>query len=155
MTAPRRLAPGDPALAQVLGLLHRAFAYMEGRIDPPSSLLRLDAAAMDVPARAGEVWALGDPVRATVTLTPQEGALYLGKLAVDEAARGRGLARGLVDLAGARARALGLPRLRLQVRVELTGNQRAFSAMGFVEVARHAHPGYASPTSITFEKDLP
>ena len=42
-----------PAL---LALIARAFAYMEGRIDPPSSLHRLTPQGL---AASGEVWVLG------------------------------------------------------------------------------------------------
>ena len=35
---PRRIAPEDPALAQVLPLIRTAFAELEAVIDPPSSM---------------------------------------------------------------------------------------------------------------------
>jgi ribosomal protein S18 acetylase RimI-like enzyme len=66
--------------------------------------------------------------------------------------RGQGLARRLIDQAEARARALQLPALELQTRVELVENQAAFRAMGFEEVGRTAHEGYDHPTSITFRR---
>ena len=43
------VAPAPPDFAEwetLLALLRRAFAYMEGRVDPPSSLTRMDAAAL-------------------------------------------------------------------------------------------------------------
>ncbi len=149
---PRRLGPDDPGLAAALDLVRGAFADMDGVVDPPSSIHRLDRAGMARAAAEGEVWVIGDPPLACVTLTPGDGHLYLGKLAVAEAARGRGLARGLVDLACDRARAMGLPEVRLQTRVELTGNQAAFRALGFREVGRSAHPGHDRPTSITYAR---
>ena len=149
---PRRLGPGDPGLVEALELVRAAFAVMDGVVDPPSSIHRLDLAGMARAATEGEVWVVGDPALACVTLTPGEGHLYLGKLAVADVARGQGLARLLVDLACARAREMGLPVVRLQTRVELMGNQAAFRAMGFVEVGRTAHTGYDRPTSITYAK---
>ncbi|MCU0909067.1 MAG: GNAT family N-acetyltransferase [Rhodobacteraceae bacterium] len=149
---PHRLGPEDPGLGAALDLVRAAFAVMDGVVDPPSSIHRLDLPGMARAAAGGEVWVLGDPPLACVTLTPGDGHLYLGKLAVAEAARGRGLARRLVDLACGRARAMGLPEVRLQTRVELTGNQAAFRAMGFMEVGRTAHPGYDRPTSITYAR---
>ena len=50
--------------------------------------------------------------------------------------------------------ALHLPVLELQTRVELTENHATFRALGFVEVARTAHPGYDRPTSITFRRPV-
>jgi GNAT superfamily N-acetyltransferase len=150
MTAPRRLAPGDPALAAVLALIRDSFAFMDGVIDPPSSMHRLTEGDLSDPRV--EVWALGTPPVACVVLTPKAEALYVGKLAVAAAHRGRGLARALIDLAEDRARALGLGTLELQVRVELFGNQAAFAHLGFAEVARTAHAGYDRPTSITMRR---
>jgi GNAT superfamily N-acetyltransferase len=142
----------DPALwPPILGVLHDAFAYMQGRIDPPSSLRDLTPEALTLQAQTGEIWIIGAPV-ACAFLTPKPGALYVGKLAVAEGHRGKGLARQLLDLAEARARDIGLPALELQTRVELVGNQAAFRAMGFVEVGRTAHQGFDRPTSITYRR---
>jgi ribosomal protein S18 acetylase RimI-like enzyme len=142
----------DPALwPAILALLHEAFAYMEGRIDPPSSLRDLTPEPLTRQAEVGEIWIIGAPV-ACVFLTPKAGALYVGKLAVAASYRGRGLARQLLEQAEARARALRLPALELQVRVELVENQAAFRALGFQEAGRTAHKGYDRPTSITYRR---
>ncbi len=152
MMTPRLVT--DPALwSAILKLLQDAFAYMEGRIDPPSSLRDLTPEVLDQQARTGEIWIIGAPI-ACVFLTPKPGALYLGKLAVSADHRGRGLARRLVDQAETRARALRLPALELQTRVELIENHRVFEAMGFAETGRTAHPGYDRPTSITYRRPV-
>jgi ribosomal protein S18 acetylase RimI-like enzyme len=139
----------------MLALLRDAFAFMEGRIDPPSSLRDLTPEVLSVQADAGEIWVIEGTdggLAACIVLTPKSGALYLGKLAVAAEYRGRGLARRLIDHAETRARTLGLPVLELQTRVELVENQAAFRAMGFVEVGRTAHRGYDRPTSITYRR---
>jgi len=148
---PHQLHPEDDP-APVLALIRDSFAYMEGRIDPPSSMLRLTGDDVRRQAAEAEVWVIGAPVLACVFLTPKPGALYIGKLAVAATARGRGLARRLVDLAALRARDLELAALELQVRVELTDNQAAFAALGFVVVAATAHPGFDRPTSLTMRR---
>ena len=136
----------------VLRLIQSEFAYMEGRIDPPSSMRDLTEQTL---AAAPEVWALGDPPVACMVLRPKDNFLYLGKLAVAAGHRGQGLARRMVALAEERAATLGLDGVELQTRIELVENQQAFRAMGFAETARTAHKGYASPTSITFRKERP
>lgn len=153
---PRRLGPDDPALPEVLTLILTTFAYMEGRIDPPSSMLRLTKDKIAEQAATSEVWAIEDDGRvvACVFLTPRPEALYLGKLAVAVSLRGRGLARRLVDVAEARARARCLPAVELQSRVELTDNHSAFAALGFRMAAETAHPGYDRATSLTFIKPI-
>jgi predicted N-acetyltransferase YhbS len=145
----------EPALwPPILALLREAFAYMEGRIDPPSSLHDLTPEAVSRHVETGEIWVTGDPVVACLFLTPKPEALYLGKLAVAAPHRGQGLARRLVDLAEARAVIHDLPVLELQTRVELAGNHAAFRALGFVETGRTSHPGFARPTSITFRRQV-
>lgn len=142
----------DPALwPAILSLLQGAFAYMEGRIDPPSSLRTLTPEALTRQAEVGEIWVIGAAV-ACVILMPKPGVLYVGKLAVAAEHRGQGLARRLIDQAETRAREMGLPALELQTRVELVENQAAFRAMGFQEVGRTAHPGFDRPTSITYRR---
>lgn len=152
---PWRLAATDDP-APVLALIRAAFADMEGRIDPPSSMHRLTGSDVLRRAEAGEVWVIG-PAKAPlacVFLTPKPAALYLGKLAVAGRARGQGLARLLVDLAETRAAALGLPVLELQTRVELTENHTTFARLGFTRVAGTAHPGYDRVTSFTYRKPV-
>ena len=80
--------------------------------------------------------------------------LYLGRLAVAPAWRGRGIARALVAAAEMAARRTGLPRVHLSTRLVLLDNRRLFAACGFVETTRDAHPGYAEPTFVNMEKRL-
>jgi cob(I)alamin adenosyltransferase len=154
VTAPRRLLASNPELLQVLPLILRAFAELEGRIDPPSSMHRMiedDLRRLDT---QGEVWALGDPLMACVILTPEPDALYLGRLALDPAHRRQGLARMLLRVAESRACALGKPRVTLGCRVELETNHNLFRSEGYVETQSKAHEGYDRPTTVWFEKRM-
>ncbi len=150
MTPYRALAPYD--WAAVLELIRAAFAAMEGRIDPPSSMAQLTEAAIAAQAQAGEIWVIGSPPVACMFLTPKAEVLYLGKLAVRSDQRGLGLARALVDCAEMRARDLGFAAVELQTRVELVENHAVFHALGFQEVGRTAHAGFDQPTSVTYRK---
>jgi predicted N-acetyltransferase YhbS len=152
MTPHRAEDPYDwPAL---LALIRAEFAFMDGRIDPPSSIHALTPDAIARQARTGEVWVIGKPPVACVFLTRKPQVLYVGKLAVAASQRRRGLARSLIDLAETRARALGLPALELQTRIELTENHATFRALGFAEIARTTHPGHDRPTSLTFRRPV-
>lgn len=152
---PHRLAATDDP-AGTLALIRAAFAYMDGRIDPPSSMHRLTGADVSRQAAEGEVWLIGptEAPEACVFLTPKPHALYIGKLAVSIAARRRGHARALIALAESRAHALGLPALELQTRVELRENHATFRRLGFTRTGATAHPGHDRPTSFTFAKRL-
>jgi ribosomal protein S18 acetylase RimI-like enzyme len=152
MTPYRAKDPFDwPGL---LALIHRAFAGMEGRIDPPSSLHRLTPDGIAKQARTAEVWVIGAPPVACVFLTPKPDALYIGKLAVDPAHLRHGHARRLLDLATTRASALSLPALELQTRIELTENHAIFRSLGFIQTGSSAHDGYDHPTTLTFRRAL-
>lgn len=142
---------------EVLDLLHRAFAVMEGRIDPPSSLHDMDEMTLaEKAAREMCLLAEDEDGRLIGCLfgDAQEDALHISKLAVDPDHQGEGIGRALIELAEAEARAAELPLLRLQTRVEMTENHIAFAGMGFAEVGHTSHPGYDRPTSITMEKRL-
>lgn len=150
MTPYRARVPFD--WTALLHLIRAEFAYMEPRINPPSSMHRLTEADIAAKAETGEVWVIGTPPVACVFLTYQQESLYIGKLAVAADQRGKGLARALIDVAEVRARDLGLGWLELETRVELVENHAAFARMGFHEVGRKAHAGFDRPTSITFRK---
>lgn len=152
---PRRMGPTDD-MGPVHTLLKQTFAYMEGRIDPPSSLDRMDVDDLARQAVLGEIWVIDGPEGplACVILTPQRDTLYLGKLAVAPVARGQGLARVMVELSLTRARALGLPSVSLQTRMELVENHATFVAMGFTMTGTTAHPGFDRPTSVSFSQTV-
>lgn len=153
---PRRIPPDYPCWDAVLRLILDAFAYMEGRIDPPSSAHRLSVADMAAQAASGAVWAIEDGAAPVACLFARiEGdALYLGKIAVARTHRGRGFVRRLIGAAEAEARARDLVRLELETRIELTENHAAFARLGFAKTAETAHPGYHRPTSITMTRTL-
>ena len=140
----------------LLALLQEAFAFMDGRIDPPSSLYRLDAAALAAKAADEEVVLafVGGALAGCLFAAPRGDSLYLGKIAVRPDLQGRGLARRMIALAEASAQSRGFKALELQTRVELTENHRAFAALGFVKVGETCHPGFTRPTSLTFRKAL-
>lgn len=153
---PEQLGPDDTVqLKAVLALIRRSFAYMDGRIDPPSSQHQLTLDVVQDWARAGQLWAIGAPAVACAVFQVNDDALYIGKLAVDTGQRGRGLARLLLEEAAVQARLLGLPALELHTRIELTENQAAFARMGFAITDRLAHEGYDRPTYVVMRHDIP
>ena len=148
----RQLFQDDPALSEALDVMCTAFAGMEGRIDPPSSLASMTLESLRQTAGEAEIWVAGDPVVGTVILTPKEKVLYVGKLAVLDPRQGLG--RALMTLAEERAVALGYDLLELQSRVELVEVHAVFKRLGFAEVMRTTHEGYKRPTSVVFRKKV-
>lgn len=146
----------DEDFSALYTLLRRAFAYMEGRIDPPSSMASMTVSDLRDAARKHEVWVIEESNRpiASMILTPKPDTLYLGKLATSPTHRQEGLARELLQHAETRARALGLGSITLQTRIELIENHATFRAMGFTQIGETAHPGFDHPTSLTYRKTL-
>ena len=153
---PHRITPDYPHWQGILRLILDSFAYMEPRIDPPSSAHRLTIADMAAQAESGAVWVVehnAAPI-ACLFANSQADALYLGKIAVADSHRGRGLLRRLIASAENEARARNLPRLELETRIELTENHATFARLGFVKTSETAHPGYDRPTSITMSRTI-
>lgn len=141
-------------MGDILRLMQDCFAYMEGRIDPPSSLGKTTIANLRTTASEADIWAIGVPPVACMILSARNGTLYLGKICVAPSHRQLGLSRHLIEQAERCARCLKLPMLELQTRVELVNNHATFKALGFSEHARTAHPGYDRPTSIIMRKPV-
>ena len=152
---PTRLSQEDDFHA-VLGLIQQSYAYMEARIDPPSSMHSLTVDKIARQAQEQEVWAITHAIDlvACVFFSFKPHTVYIGKLAVAQSHRRQGLASILIDRAEERARNRGLKLLELESRVELTENHAAFATLGFKKVSESAHDGYSRPTAITMQKQL-
>lgn len=149
--------PSPPPTGEtVLRLLLQAFSHMEGRIDPPSSLMRLNAEIVTAKiADEDLIIARHNNVLAGCLFAEQDGDTYhLGKIAVAHAYRQQGIARTMIEAAAHRAGELGLPSLALKSRVELTENHAAFNALGFRQDGTYTHPGFSAPTSLVFTRPL-
>jgi predicted N-acetyltransferase YhbS len=140
----------------LLALIMSAFAYMDGVIDPPSSAHRLTPASLKEKAAAeiGYVATEDGRLLGCIFCRPEPNGLYIGKLAVSPDAQGKGIGLLLLQTAEREAHARALPLLRLETRIELTGNHQRFAAWGFVRTAEKSHPGYDRVTFIEMQKPL-
>lgn len=141
----------------VAALIRQAFAAQDLRTDPPSSALKETPGALLACLERGGGGAVGERdgrIVGVIVWEEKEGGLYFGRLSVDPAARGQGIAVRLVEAAEAEARRRGLPRLHLLVRMPLLANRRFFAARGFTETGGQSHPGYTEHTTMGMEKRL-
>lgn len=145
------------AWPRLLQLLQASYAFMDDRIDPPSSLHRLDAVSLAEKSDNERLILAqdGGELAGCCFLKPGEDSYYVGKLAVDPRWQGQGIGRRLIDYAALLARQEDRSCLELETRIELIENHRAFAAMGFRKTGEKAHPGYDRPTSITMRLELP
>jgi ribosomal protein S18 acetylase RimI-like enzyme len=151
-TAPSRIA-------ELHRLVQDAFANLP--IDPPSGVLKeavadfqkrlqnetvLVAEALDPPDKGALV--------GSMFCIEQNDALYVGRLAVRNDFRRRGVASALLDAAKAESRRRDLRRVTLSTRIALADNIALFRRHGFVIVAETCHPGFSHPTSYDMELNL-
>lgn len=137
-------------------LLSQAYASMEGRIDPPSSMMRLSPTDIMIKLATEDliVARSGDRILGCLFGHAEDDAYYVGKIAVARPVRRQGLARTMIEAAAKRGAALGKSELRLQSRVELIDNHAAFLALGFDQSGTYSHPGFDRPTSLVFTRPL-
>ena len=137
-------------------LLVSAFAYMDERIDPPSSLHRLNSETLRDKAES-EYLALAfkdEELVGCLFACPRSAAWYVGKLAVRKDSRGLGIGVLLLETIQSVAVKCGCNALEVEVRVELVENHRFFEKCGFIKCGENAHTGYDSSTSFTFRKSV-
>jgi ribosomal protein S18 acetylase RimI-like enzyme len=137
-------------------LVREAFEEYRGRLDPPSG------AHGETPegvrdrlrsVRAALALASEGPA-GCVFYETEEGRVYLSRLAVRPAYRGRGLGRTLIEYVEGRARAVGLRCVRLGVRIALARQRAYYERLGYRPVEARAHAGYPEPTYLLMEKPL-
>ncbi|WP_224548718.1 GNAT family N-acetyltransferase [Mesorhizobium sp. CA16] len=140
----------------LLALIRRAFAYMDGVIDPPSSahLLTSEALAAKAKRETGFLAVENGRIVGCVFALERSRDFYVGKLAVEPRLQGQGVGTRLMRAVEDLARKRGMDAIELQTRIELTANHAAFTQLGFRETERTAHAGYDRPTSITMRKVL-
>lgn len=153
LCGPVFVAGPDYDFAALRDLILRNFAYMEGRIDPPSSMNAMSVADLAALDAMLVIEASGKPVACLAAVVKPD-CLYVGRLAVDTQYCGQGLARRLLDAAEAMAVTKGIVEMELGSRVELTENHALFLKMGFEKVRDQSHPGYDRPTSFWFRKKV-
>ena len=141
---------------ELFDLILSSFTYMNGLIDPPSSAFALtpDALKAKAAVEIGFVAFENGALAGCMFLRPEADCLYLGKLAVAPAWQGKGIGKRLLAMAEAVAREHGVSSIRLDTRIELTGNHAAFAALGFVRTAEKSHPGFDRVTYVEMRKTL-
>ncbi|WP_461085681.1 GNAT family N-acetyltransferase [Streptomyces deserti] len=91
---------------------------------------------------AGKVFVTGDPVIGLVVIEAFEDHLFLDSIAVHPDAHGRGVGRRLLEFVDARARALGLPEVRLYTNALMWENQKIYPKFGYEVVERRGDGPY-------------
>jgi ribosomal protein S18 acetylase RimI-like enzyme len=142
--------------ARVAQVIRAAFGEYRGILDPPSGALALDARGVRELMELGGILACESEGRivACVVHRTHPDHVYLGRLGVLPAFRGRGLAARLVAGVEELALAAGRDRVRLGVRLALPRNRAFFERLGYREVGLDSHAGMTVPTFAWLEKRI-
>ncbi|MGW0735758.1 GNAT family N-acetyltransferase [Streptomyces sp. NPDC002851] len=137
------IRPADPSdVPAVKAVTDTAYHHYIERIGRRPAPMERDHAE-DV--AAGRVFVIGEPVVGLVVLEPHADHLYLESIALHPEAHGRGLGRVLLEFVERRARALGLPEVRLLTNAKMWENQKIYAHFGYEVVERRVewHDGAA------------
>ncbi|MBV9286753.1 MAG: GNAT family N-acetyltransferase [Hyphomicrobiales bacterium] len=150
----RALTTADAA--ETAEVVCAAFAAQSRATRPPSSALGETAGSIAGKLEAGGGFgAFADGAPVAVALFRIEGeTMQIARVATLPSWRGKGLARELIARCEAAARAAGLRRMSLRVRLELPENERFFASLGFGRRRVEAHQGYDRPTTAVMEREL-
>ncbi|MBX7549883.1 GNAT family N-acetyltransferase [Streptomyces sp. tea 10] len=129
-------AADAPAVKAVTDAAYRHYIERIGVVPQP---MEADHAA-DV--AAGRVFVLGEPVTGLVVIDAHDDHLFLDSIAVHPDAHGNGVGRRLLEFVDARARALGLPEVRLYTNAMMWENQEIYPKFGYEAVERRADGPY-------------
>jgi ribosomal protein S18 acetylase RimI-like enzyme len=130
---------GAADAAAVKAVTDAAYHHYIERIGVVPQPMEADHAA-DV--AAGRVFVTGEPVVGLVVLDAFEDHLFLDSIAVHPDAHGRGVGGRLLRFVDARARALGLPEIRLYTNAMMWENQKIYPKYGYEVVERRVDGPY-------------
>jgi len=130
------LAADVPAVKAVTDAAYHHYIERIGVVPRP---MESDHAAT---VAAGQVFVTGDPLVGLVVLEEHEDHLFLDNIAVHPDAQGTGVGRRLLRFVDARARALGLPEVRLYTNAMMWENQKIYPKHGYEIVERRVDGPY-------------
>jgi len=140
----------------LLRVIQAAYAEFFGKLDPPSgAFAETEQSIAAKLGKGGAIKALaGSALIGCVLYEPKADFMYFGRLAVLPAWRRVGVARRLILTVEECAKAVGLTRVQIGVRLVLPAHQAYYEGLGYRPIAYECHPGFSQPTSVTMEKQL-
>lgn len=148
------------ARAEDATLVHRltqaAFEEYRGQLEPPSAALdETEAMVATALAKGGVLLAfVGDEAAGAARYLPEDDHLYIGRVAVPPAWRGKGIAIALMMALEERARTLDFAAIELGVRESLPSNVRLYQKLGYAVLRRDQHPRNPNFISLRMRKEV-
>lgn len=143
-------------LATLLTLIQTAYAEYDNWLTPPSGAHNENVSSLAAKLEQGAgaiAWQEETPV-GSVLFEARDTYMYLGRLAVPPLHRKRGIGALLVRHVEDQARAQGLNKIALGVRLQLPENTAFYTNLGYHIESYGIHPGFTEPTYMTMAKVL-
>ena len=139
-----------------LRVLVASFEQYRDTLDPPSGVFKETPHSISQKIEAGGGYLAYDEssIVGVVLYQFYPEALYLGRLGVLQTHRGQRIAHQLIAAVEQTALAHDLHSIQLGVRIDLKGNQRLFTSLGYEIISYDRHEGYSEITSVTMLKRL-
>lgn len=146
-------AADAPMLAETIRTIFGAY---EGALNPPSSAPNetAETVAAKIAKGGGLLAYVDEQFAGCVLFYPDDGRVYLGRLAVLPDYRKHGIGGALVHAVEGWARDAGFPAVILAVRIVLPKNRAFFEKHGYRVVEEKFHPGFDKPTFLLLEKPV-
>jgi ribosomal protein S18 acetylase RimI-like enzyme len=137
-------------------LTQQAFAEYRGQLQPPSSAHEeTEAVVAAALAKGGALLALvGGTAVGAARFAAEGDHLYVGRVAVLPAWRGRGIAVALMLALEQHARRLQIGAIELGVRESLPSNVRLYEKLGYAVLRREPHPRNTDYVSLRMRKPV-
>lgn len=141
---------------QILPVIVSAFEQYRHKLDPPSGVFTEtpDTIRQKLEQGGGFVACEGERIVGAVLYQSRPDYMYLGRLAVLPAYRGRQIATRLSASVEQAALEHHLYRVQLGVRIGLKGNQQFFQRLGYHIKEYRCHENYTEYTFVWMEKRL-
>lgn len=143
--------------SQALEIIRQAFVEYEAILDPPSSVGWETVESFRTRMGDGGVLVVESHNQLIAcVLYERRGSdtLYLGRLSVLPAYRGRGLAKQLILAVEAIAQAEQRQTITIGVRLALPHLIAMYQQLGYTITEYHSHQGYPAPTYVTMQHQL-
>ncbi len=133
-------------------ITRQAFAEYDGKLNPPSAAvtITLDELTQQMAEGGGVLAQVCDTPVGSALFRLRPDHLYIGRLAVLPALRGRGIASAILDYMEQIAAAAGLAEMRLGTRVSMERNIALYERHGYVITSEQPHPAAAGPDKVVW-----
>jgi predicted N-acetyltransferase YhbS len=146
----------DEDIPQILAAIKAAHAEYVGLFDPPTSEEQrtVEKIKKELQEATAVVADHNHTIIGSVFFRCRDDGLHLNRLSVLPDWRGQEIGRQLLEIVEGKTAEMGLKKVTLSIRVNLSENEVYFQKLGYEFAAYGSHEGYTEPTYMLLAKQL-